>query len=56
LHHELTSTHLDAQFEISFSSYHPGGLVMTRVDGSVAFYDESVDMLVWRRLGSRRGD
>ena len=28
---------------------------MSSCDGSVRFYDESVDMRVWRNLGSRKG-
>lgn len=44
-----------SQFEISFSSYHPGGCVMSQVDGSTHFIDETIDTTVWRALGSRNG-
>jgi hypothetical protein len=28
---------------------------MSLADGSIRFYDESVDLRIWRRLGSRVG-
>jgi hypothetical protein len=42
-------------FEVSFSSDHPGGCIMSTVDGSVRFVGDSIDITVWRALGSRDG-
>lgn len=36
-------------------SYHPGGVQVTRCDGSVTFISDSVDLLSWRAFGSRNG-
>lgn len=36
-------------------SNHPAGVQLGRCDGSVAFVPETVDILVWRALGSRNG-
>jgi prepilin-type processing-associated H-X9-DG protein len=36
-------------------SKHPGGVNTTMVDGSVTFFSEQVDLLVWRALGTRAG-
>lgn len=36
-------------------SSHTGGVQVARCDGSVSFVTESVDILVWRALGSRNG-
>jgi prepilin-type processing-associated H-X9-DG protein len=38
------------------SSRHPGGANMTCADGSVHFVSESIDLLVWRAVGSRNGE
>ena len=43
------------QFEISFSSYHPGGCNMSLCDGSTRFVGETIDLEAWRALGSRNG-
>lgn len=34
-------------------SYHTGGVQVARCDGSVVFIPRSIDLLVWRALGSR---
>ncbi len=36
-------------------SFHTGGVQVTRCDGSVNFVSQSIDLLVWRALGSRNG-
>lgn len=37
------------------NSLHPGGVNMVRCDGSVNFHSRTIDVLVWRALGSRSG-
>ena len=39
--------------ELSFSSEHPGGCNAAFVDGSVRFFQENMNLRVWRALGSR---
>ena len=39
----------------SAGSRHPGGVGVLRVDGSVGFSKDSVDLDVWRGLGTRNG-
>ena len=41
--------------EMSFGSYHAGGANLGFVDGSVRFVRESIDIAVYRALGSRNG-
>jgi hypothetical protein len=41
--------------ELSFGSYHPDGCVMAKGDGTARFYSDSIDITVWRALGSRDG-
>lgn len=41
--------------EMSFGSYHPAGAMFTLTDGSVRFIAETVDLQVYRALGSRLG-
>ncbi len=36
-------------------SNHPGGVHVARCDGSVGFLNESIDLDVWRALGTRNG-
>jgi prepilin-type N-terminal cleavage/methylation domain-containing protein len=36
-------------------SYHPGGVLTALADGSTRFVGESVDLVVWRSLGTRAG-
>lgn len=38
---------------ISARSYHPGGVNVAFVDGSVTFFPETVDLLTWRAFGTR---
>ncbi|MEO0530342.1 MAG: DUF1559 domain-containing protein [Planctomycetota bacterium] len=41
---------------ITSRSAHPGGVNSARLDGSVAFSTDDIDMNVWRALGTRAGD
>lgn len=40
---------------VKASSYHPGGIHMLRLDGAVSFISDSVDIDIWRALGTRAG-
>jgi prepilin-type N-terminal cleavage/methylation domain-containing protein/prepilin-type processing-associated H-X9-DG protein len=40
---------------ISARSKHPGGVNASKCDGSVAFYTDSIDLLVWNELSSSAG-
>ncbi len=35
------------------NSYHPGGVIVAMCDGSVRFIPDSIDLAVWRALGTR---
>jgi prepilin-type processing-associated H-X9-DG protein len=37
------------------SSYHPGGVNLALVDGSVRFIQDGIDLATWRGLGTRAG-
>jgi prepilin-type processing-associated H-X9-DG protein len=37
------------------SSYHPGGVNLLLCDGSVQFIPNSIDITIWRALGTRQG-
>jgi prepilin-type processing-associated H-X9-DG protein len=37
-------------------SYHPGGVHGCMGDGSVRFFSENIDLLVWQALGTRGGN
>ncbi|NOZ41435.1 MAG: DUF1559 domain-containing protein [Planctomycetes bacterium] len=41
--------------DLFFSSLHPGGAHFARVDGSVHFFDESIDFVLFEDLASRNG-
>jgi len=41
--------------EISYASFHPGGVNGCMADGSVRFFAETIDINIWRGLGSRNG-
>lgn len=41
---------------VAARSYHPGGVVMAKTDGSVHFAEDGIDLFVWRSLGTRDGD
>jgi len=37
------------------SSYHSGGALVVRADGSVNFYSDSMDFAIWQAIGSKSG-
>ena len=37
-------------------SAHPGGVNAAMADGSVGFFSKTVDLYVWRGLGTRAGN
>lgn len=41
--------------QVSTSSNHPGGVNVCMVDGSVHFVQDTVDLMVWRAIGTRAG-
>jgi prepilin-type N-terminal cleavage/methylation domain-containing protein len=43
------------QRELSFSSYHSGGCQVCLCDASARFISETIDITVWRAVGSRGG-
>jgi prepilin-type N-terminal cleavage/methylation domain-containing protein len=40
---------------VTSRSFHPGGVNVTRMDGSTSFVSSSVDLTVWRALGTVNG-
>jgi prepilin-type N-terminal cleavage/methylation domain-containing protein len=46
----------EVERECAFSSYHSSGIVGALADGSVRFFAESLDLDVWRALGSMQGN
>ena len=40
---------------VTSRSFHPGGVNIVRMDGSVDFVSESIDVSVWRALGTADG-
>jgi len=46
----------NSEREISFDSYHPGGLNAALGDASVRFISNSIDLQIWRAIGSRKGN
>ena len=61
-HRSFTSTQVACQspnsvecqmLQLSFSSAHPGGCNMAHGDGSVQFYTEDTDEVIWSDLGTR---
>jgi prepilin-type N-terminal cleavage/methylation domain-containing protein len=41
--------------DVSFGSNHPGGCLFANVDGSVDFFAQTIEMKIYRALGSRDG-
>jgi len=41
--------------EISYASFHPGGVNACMADGSVRFVAETIDITIWQAAGSRNG-
>jgi prepilin-type N-terminal cleavage/methylation domain-containing protein len=46
----------NSEREVSYDSYHPGGLNAGLGDGSVRFISNTIDLELWRALGSRNGN
>ena len=49
-----TNSHFNP-YRLGFNSNHPGGLHMALCDTSVQFISDSIDLKIWRALGSRDG-
>ncbi|ODT97188.1 MAG: hypothetical protein ABS79_07650 [Planctomycetes bacterium SCN 63-9] len=49
------STTLPTYAAITTRSYHPGGVSVLMLDGSVRFTKDTVSLQVWRNLGTRAG-
>ena len=49
------STTLPTYAAVTARSYHPGGVTAMLLDGSVRFFKETVNLRVWRGLGTRAG-
>lgn len=45
-----------SDMEVSFGSYHPGGCIMALNDGSARFVTETINVTIWRAVGSRNGN
>lgn len=41
---------------VTSRSYHPGGVNAAMMDGSVQFFNSSIDQVTWRALGTRAGN
>ena len=50
-----TEARNNAQRECAYGSYHAGGINVCLADGSVRFVAETIDLQIWRGLGSRAG-
>ncbi len=53
--HRLKPAASGRLMEITFGSYHPGGAEFLLADGSVRFLPETIDLAVYRALGSKDG-
>jgi prepilin-type N-terminal cleavage/methylation domain-containing protein/prepilin-type processing-associated H-X9-DG protein len=42
--------------QVSPGSYHPGGVNLCMVDGSVRFVTEGIDLMTWQAMGTRAGN
>ncbi len=45
----------DMSMQVSASSWHPGGVHVLMGDGAVHFSNNSIDLTVWRAVGTRKG-
>jgi len=43
------------EVECSYSSFHPGGVSACMADGAVRFFEQSIELTVWRGMGSIKG-
>ena len=50
-----TEAQNNAERECAFGSFHPGGANFVLADGSTRFVSETIDMIIWRGVGSRAG-
>jgi len=48
-------TMTNMSMQVSATSNHPGGVMGLRVDGSVGFIPQIIDIVTWRALGTRDG-
>jgi len=48
-----TGVPMNTSNELAFGSAHPGGCQAAMGDGSVHFFEETIDLDIWSRLGSR---
>ena len=46
----------DMSMQVSASSYHPGGVHVLMGDGAVHFSNNSINLNVWRAVGTRNGN
>jgi len=49
------STTLPTYAAVTSRSFHPGGVNAALLDGSVRFVTGTIDLAVWRALGTRNG-
>lgn len=47
-----TQSSREIERECAFSSRHAGGVIAAMADGSARFVDESIDLMLWRGMGS----
>ena len=40
---------------VTSRSFHPGGVNVAHMDGSVTFISDSIDLVIWRALGTASG-
>jgi hypothetical protein len=52
---KCTENRSDGNVWASARSRHGGGVVAARCDGSVTFYSDSIDLILWRALATRAG-
>ena len=48
-------TMTNMSMQVPPSSHHPGGVNAIMVDGSVRFGSDTIDLAIWRGLGTRNG-
>lgn len=53
--HNIISSNYPRELNRSARSFHPGGVNVSRVDGSVDFYSDDIDVYFWRALSTAEG-
>ena len=53
--HQAASLYGHKQQHFAARSKHPGGVMASRCDGSVGFYNDTIDIGTWRGLTSAAG-